>query len=126
MATIMVGLAAVGLGAWAFSLRSDVDDKDAQIAEQQRQIEEQQSSVAGRIQAAARRIADDTQQAMRALGTQIDEIQGAAEATQTQTQEAIDRAEDDLRTRSTPHRSRTGSRREGARSIRSPARAPTR
>jgi hypothetical protein len=82
--------------------------------------------VAGQIQAAARGIADDAQQAMRALGTQIDEIQGAAEATQTQTQEAIDRAEDDLRTRSTPHRSRTGSRREGARSIRSPARAPTR
>jgi hypothetical protein len=50
--------------------------------------------VAGQIQAAARGIADDAQQAMRALGTQIDEIQGAAEATQTQTQEAIDRAED--------------------------------
>jgi hypothetical protein len=57
-------LAVVGLGVYVVSLRSDIDDKDDQIAAQQRELEEQQgaagacargylSSIAGAFDAAS-------------------------------------------------------------------------
>ena len=92
VATLVFAVAAVGLGAWAISLRSDNDDKDAQIAEQQQQLEEQQG-VGEQLREAASGVAEDTQQALSDLGAQLDEIQGTAEATQEDTQQAIDEAE---------------------------------
>jgi DNA repair exonuclease SbcCD ATPase subunit len=92
VATIVLAVVAVGLGAWALSLRSDVDDKDAEIAAQQQQLE-QQKGVANDIPKAAGGIAQDVQQAMRDLAHQLEEIQGTTTATQEQMQQAIDRAE---------------------------------
>jgi uncharacterized protein YoxC len=93
IATIVLAVAAVGLGAWALSLRSDVDDKDAEIAAQQQQLEKQKG-VANDIREAAGGIAQDVQQAMRALADQLQQVQGTTAATQEQTQHAIDRAEE--------------------------------
>jgi chromosome segregation ATPase len=92
VATVVLLLVAIGLGVWAFSLRSDVDDKDAQIAAQQQQLEQQQG-VAGNVQDAAAGLAADAQQAFDELGKQIDELEGAAAAGQEETQAAIDEAE---------------------------------
>ena len=93
VATIVLAVAAVGLAAWALSLRSDIDDKDAEIAAQQQQLEEQ-DGVADDLREAAGGIAQNAQQAVRDLADQLDEVQGSAAATQEQTQQAIDRAED--------------------------------
>ena len=93
MATIVFALVAIGLGAWALSLRSDNEDKDATIASQQQQLEEQQG-VAGQLEEAASGFAEDTRQELSGLGDQLDDIQGTAAATQEETQAAIDRAED--------------------------------
>ena len=92
VATVVLLVAVVGLGAYAYSLRSDVDDKDAQIAEQQQQLEEQQG-VADDVQDAAASLAEDAQQAFGELGDQIDEIEAQAEATQEETQQTIEDAE---------------------------------
>jgi uncharacterized phage infection (PIP) family protein YhgE len=92
-ATVVLLVAVVGVGAYALSLRSDVDDKDAQIASQQQQIEQQQQGVADDVQDAAARLTEDAQQALGALGDQLDEIQSNAEATQEETQKAIEDAE---------------------------------
>jgi DNA repair exonuclease SbcCD ATPase subunit len=93
VATVILAVAAVGLGAWALSLRSEIDDKDAEIAAQKQQLEEQRS-VADDLREAAGGVAQNAQQAVRDLADQLDEVQGAAAATQEQTQQAIDRAED--------------------------------
>lgn len=93
VATIVLAVAAVGLGVWALSLRSDVDDKDAEIAAQQQQLEEQKG-VAEDLQKAAGGIAQNVQQATRDLAKQLEEVQGTTAATQQQTQQAIQRAED--------------------------------
>ena len=92
IATVVLLVAVVGVGAWALSLRSDVDDKDAQIASQQQQLEKGQG-VAGDVQEAASGFADDTQQALSELGDQLDQAQSDAAATQAETQAAIERAE---------------------------------
>ena len=92
VATIVFALAAIGLGIWAFTLQSDVDDKDAQIAAQRQQLEQQQDA-AGQLQQAAGGLAEDLQQGMSALGDELDQLQGAADASQEQTQEAIEQAE---------------------------------
>jgi chromosome segregation ATPase len=93
VATIVLAVAAVGLGAWALSLRSDVDDKDAEIAAQQQQLEKQKG-VAEDVREAAGGIAQNIQQAMGDLADQLKEVQGTTAATQQQTQQAIDRAEE--------------------------------
>jgi chromosome segregation ATPase len=92
IATVVLAVAVVGLGAYAVSLRSDIDDKDAQIASQQQQLEEQQG-VAGDVQDAAASLAENTQQAFGQLGEQLDQIESAASATQEETQAAIENAE---------------------------------
>jgi chromosome segregation ATPase len=92
IATVVLLVAVVGIGAYALSLRSDVDDRDAQIAAQQKQLEEQQG-VAGDVQEAAASLAEEAQQAFGGLGDQIDEIEGQAEATQQETEQAIADAE---------------------------------
>ena len=92
VATVVLLVVAVGLGAWAFSLRSDVDDKDAQIAAQQQELDEQQG-VADQVQEAASGLADDAQQALGELGDQLDQAQSEAAATQEDTQNTIDDAE---------------------------------
>jgi len=92
IATVVLLVAVVGLGAYALSLRSDVDDKDAKIAAQQQQLEEQQG-VADDVQDAAAGLAEDAQQAFGELGDQIDEIESQAEATQEETDQAIADAE---------------------------------
>ena len=92
IASVVLLVAVVGLGAYALSLRSDVDDKDAKIADQQQQLEEQQG-VADDVQDAAAGLAEDAQQAFGQLGDQIDELQSQAEATQEETQQAIEDAE---------------------------------
>lgn len=92
IATVVLLVAVVGLGAYALSLRSDVEDKDAQIAAQQEQLAEQQG-VAGDVQDAAANLAENTQQALGQLGDQLDEIQRRAEETQDETQAAIESAE---------------------------------
>jgi hypothetical protein len=91
VATLVFAVIAIGLGAWALSLRSDNDDKDAQIADQQQQLEEQQG-VAGQVRETARGVTEDAQQALSELGAQLDDIQRAAETTQEDTQQAIDQA----------------------------------
>jgi hypothetical protein len=92
IASIVLLVAVVGIGAYALSLRSDIDDKDAQIASQQQQLEDQQG-VANEAQDAAARLGDDVQQAFAQLGDQIDEIESQADATQEETQQAIEDAE---------------------------------
>ena len=52
IATGVFAVIALGLGIWAFSLQSDIEDKDAQIAAQQKELDEQ-SDVAARVQDAA-------------------------------------------------------------------------
>jgi chromosome segregation ATPase len=92
IATVVLLVAVVGIGAYALSLRSDVEDKDAQIASQQQQLSEQQG-VADDVREAAASLGDDAQQAFAQLGDQIDEIQSQADATQEETQQAIADAE---------------------------------
>ena len=93
VATIVLAVAAVGLGAWALSLRSDIDDKDAKIAAQQQQLEKQKG-IADDVRKATSEIAQKAQQAVRDLADQLDQIQGTTTATQEQTQQAIKRAND--------------------------------
>jgi chromosome segregation ATPase len=92
IATVVLLVALVGIGAYALSLRSDVEDKDAQIASQQQQLSEQQG-VADDVRDAAASVGDDAQQALAQLGDELDEIQSQAEATQEDTQQAIEDAE---------------------------------
>jgi chromosome segregation ATPase len=92
IATVALLVALVGVGAWALSLRSDVDDKDAQIAAQQQELEEQQG-VADQVQEAASGFTEDAQQAFSELGDQLDQAQTEAAATQEETQAAIESAE---------------------------------
>lgn len=92
VATVVLLVAVLGVGAYALSLRSDIDDKDAQIAAQQQQLDEQQG-VADDVQDAAASLAEDAQQAFGELGEQIDQIQSQAETTQQETQQAIEDAE---------------------------------
>jgi chromosome segregation ATPase len=92
IATVVLLVAVVGVGAWALSLRSDVDDKDAQIASQQQQLEEQQG-VADQVEEAASGLAEDAQQVFSELGDQLDQAQSDAAATQEETQQAIEDAE---------------------------------
>jgi biopolymer transport protein ExbB/TolQ len=92
IATVVLLLAVVGLGIYAVSLRSDIDDKDAQIAAQQRELEERQGA-AQQVQEAASGLADDAQEAFSALGDELERIQSQAAATQAETQEAIESAE---------------------------------
>lgn len=92
IATVVLVVAVVGLGVYVFSLRSDVDDKDAQIASQQQQLEEQQG-VADDVEDAAASLAEDAQQALGELGDRIDEIESQAAASQEETQAAIESAE---------------------------------
>ena len=92
IATGVFAVIALGLGIWAFSLQSDIDDKDAQIAAQQQQLDEQ-SDVAGRIQDAASGAAGEAQQALADLGQELEQVQGTATATQEEVQAAIKRAE---------------------------------
>ena len=90
--TAVLAVAVVGLGAYAVSLRSDIDDKDAQIAAQEQQLEEQQG-VADDVQDAATNLAENAQQAFGQLGEQLDQIESAATASQEETQAAIEDAE---------------------------------
>ena len=92
VATVVLLIAVVGVGVWAFSLRSDAEDKDAQIAAQQQELEDQQG-VADQLEQAATGVADDAKQALSDLGDQLDEVQSEAEATQDETQDAIASAE---------------------------------
>jgi hypothetical protein len=92
VATAVCAVAAIGLGAWAFSLNSDVDDKDAQIAAQQDQLNDQQG-LADRAREAAGNLGGGLQAAFADLGKEIDELQGAAAASQEESQEAIQKAE---------------------------------
>jgi chromosome segregation ATPase len=105
IATIVCALAAVGLGVWAFSLRSDNQDKDDQIAAQQQQLENAQG-VGAQVREAASQLGDDARQALSQLGDQIDQIEGTAQATQADIQQQIEEAQaraqeagDDLRAR---------------------------
>jgi DNA repair exonuclease SbcCD ATPase subunit len=93
VATIVFAVAAVGLGAWALSLRSDVKDKDAEIAAQQQQLEKQKG-IADDVRKATSEIAQKAQQAVRDLADQLAQIQGTTTATQEQTEQAIKRAND--------------------------------
>ena len=93
VATVVLLLAVIGLGAWALSLRSDNQDKDATIASQQQQLAEQQG-VAGDLREAAGNAAQDVQDALSGLGDQLDQIEGTANATQQDVQDAIAQAED--------------------------------
>jgi chromosome segregation ATPase len=90
--SVVLLVAVVGIGAYALSLRSDIEDKDAQIASQQQQLSEQQG-VADDVRDAAANLGDDAQEAFAQLGDQIDEIQSQAAATQEDTQQAIEDAE---------------------------------
>jgi chromosome segregation ATPase len=92
VATVVLLVAVVGVGAYALSLRSDVEDKDAQIAAQEKQLAEQQG-VADDVQDAAAGLADDAQQAFGQLGEQLDEIESDAAASQEAAQAAIGEAE---------------------------------
>ena len=92
IATVVLLVAVVGVGAWALSLRSDVDDKDAQIASQQQKLEEQQG-VAAKVKEAASGLAENVQQSLSDLGDQLDQAQTEAAATQEETQAAIEGAE---------------------------------
>jgi chromosome segregation ATPase len=92
VATAVLLVALVGVGAWALSLRSDVDDKDAQIAAQEQELAEQQG-VASQVEEAAAGLAEDAQQAFSDLGDELDQAQADAAATQEETQAAIADAE---------------------------------
>ena len=63
IATVVLAVVAVGLGIWAFSLQSDIEDKDAQIAAQQQELNEQ-GDIAGQVQDAASGAAADAQEAL--------------------------------------------------------------
>ena len=91
-ATVILLLALVGVGAWALSVRSDNEDKEATIASQEQQLQEQQGA-ADDVRDAASGVADDVQQTLSGLGDQLDEIQGTADQTQEDAQAAIDQAE---------------------------------
>ena len=93
VATVVLLLVAIGLAAWALSLRSDNQDKDARIAAQEQQLAEQQG-VAGDLREAAGNAAQDVQEALSGLGDQLDQIEGTANATQQDVQDAISQAED--------------------------------
>lgn len=92
IATVVLLVAVVGLGAYALSLRSDIEDKDAQIAAQQQQLEEQKGIV-DNVRDAASSLSGDARQAFRQLGDQLDEIQGQAQTTKADAQAAIASAE---------------------------------
>jgi chromosome segregation ATPase len=92
IATVVLLVAVVGLGAYALSLRSDIDDKDAQIAAQQQQLEQQQG-VADDVRDAAAGLSEDAQQKFAQLGDQLGEIQGQAETAEADAQAAIESAE---------------------------------
>jgi chromosome segregation ATPase len=92
VATAVLAVAVVGIGAYALSLRSDIEDKDAKIAAQQQQLEEQQG-IATDVQDAAARLSEGAQQTFAQLGDQLDEIEGQADATQASAQAAIESAE---------------------------------
>jgi chromosome segregation ATPase len=92
VATAVLAVAVVGIGAYALSLRSDIDDKDAQIAAQEEQLAEQKG-VADDVQDAAATLAEDAQQAFGQLGDQLDAIESQADATQEDAQAAIESAE---------------------------------
>ena len=92
IATVVLVAAVIGLGVYAISLRSDIDDKDAKIASQQQQLEQQQG-VADDVQDAAASLGEDAQQAFSRLGAEIDKIQSQAKATQEDTEQAIADAE---------------------------------
>jgi len=92
IATVVLLVAVVGVGAWALSLQSDVDDKDAQIAAQEQELAQQQGA-ADQVEEAAAGLAEDAQQAFSDLGAQLDQAQTDAAATQEETQAAIDDAE---------------------------------
>lgn len=92
VATVVLLVAVVAVAAYALSLRSDLDDKDAQIAAQQEQLAEQQG-VADDVREAAAGLGENAQQALGQLGDQLDEIQSQTEATQADAQAAIDSAE---------------------------------
>ena len=92
IATVVLLVAVIGLGAWALSLRSDGEDKDAQIAAQEQELAEQQG-VADEVEQAAAGLAEDAQQAFSDLGEQLDQIESDAAATQEETQAAIEDAE---------------------------------
>ena len=89
VATAVLAVAVVALGAYAVSLRSDIEDKDKQIAA----LEEQQQGIASDVQDAAATLSENAQQAFGQLGAQLDEIQSQATATQAETQAAIESAE---------------------------------
>ena len=93
VATVVLLLAAIGLGAWALSVRADNQDKDAKIAAQEQQLAEQQG-VTGDLREAAGNAAQDVQDALSGLGDQLDQIEGTANATQQDVQDAISQAED--------------------------------
>jgi ElaB/YqjD/DUF883 family membrane-anchored ribosome-binding protein len=85
IATIVCALAAVGLGVWAFSLRSDNEDKDDQIAQQQEQLENAQG-VGAQVREAASQLGDDARQALSQLG---DQLKGTAQSTQAEIEQEI-------------------------------------
>lgn len=91
-ATVILLLALIGVGAWALSLRSDNDDKDATIASQEQQLAKQQGA-ADDARDAASGFADDVQQTLSGLSDQLDAIQGTADQTQEDAQAAIEEAE---------------------------------
>jgi chromosome segregation ATPase len=92
VASVVLLVAVAGLGAYALSLRSDVEDKDAQIAAQEQELEEQEG-VAAQVRGAAEDLGDDARQALAELGDQIDDIESQANASQEETMKAIDDAE---------------------------------
>ena len=67
VATVGLAIVAIGLAAWALTLRSDTQEKDEQLAAQQKQLDEQQG-VAGDLRQAAGGLAEDAQRAMNELG----------------------------------------------------------
>jgi chromosome segregation ATPase len=92
IATCIFAAVAIGLGVWAFSLRSDNQDKDAKITTQEQQIE-QAKGLGGQVKAAASSAGDSIQQALKDMGAQLDEVQGQTEKTAQESQDAIDQAE---------------------------------
>jgi chromosome segregation ATPase len=92
VATVVLAATTIGLGALALSLRSDIQDKDAQIAAQQKKLDEQKDLV-GQVREAAGGFADEARQALGRLGAELEQLQGAAAVSQAETQKAIDSAE---------------------------------
>ena len=93
VATVVLLLAAIGLGAWALSLRADNQDKADTIAAQEKQLAQQQG-VAGDLREAAGQATQDVQDALSGLGDQLDQVEGTADETQQDVQDAISQAED--------------------------------